>query len=166
MRRKFKEGTIEYQRTYAGISQALAIRKSVELVQMSQKSAEYDLVVLTRPDLILLKPILLSDYSDNYVYVNQYLNLMGDFHWVFSPKWIHLFSGIIDSIDQGNFHQQHTWIRDYMRQNCGDSYIDDNIHAGSDEEVLRQVKHSGIPIDQLRVFGVHDFEYDTYDVIS
>jgi hypothetical protein len=91
---------------------------------------------------------------------------MGDFHWVFSPKWIHLFSGIVDSIDEGNFHKQHTWIRDFMQRMCGDKYIQDNILAGRDEEVLRQVKYSGIAIDQLRTFGILDDEYDTYDLIS
>lgn len=85
---------------------------------------------------------------------------------MFGPKWISLFQGILHSIDSGNFHKQHTWIRDFMQNTCGEAYLQDNILAGQDEEVLRQVKNSRISIDKLREFGVKDDEYESYDVIS
>ena len=166
LHRKYREGSVDFLKTYAGISQALAIKRSLDLLKSIGQTANYDRVILTRPDLILLKPILLSDYSTDDVYVNRYADHMGDFHWVFEPKWVSLFQGIVDSIESGNFHKQHTWIRDFIQNTCGDSYREDNILAGQDEEVLRQVRYSRISIDRLREFGVKDDEYESYDVIS
>jgi hypothetical protein len=51
-----------------------------------------------------------------------------------------------------------------MQDHCGDSYVEDNILAGVDEEVLRKVKFSNIAVESLRVFGITDLEFDSYNV--
>lgn len=164
--RKLKASSIEYKKTYAGISQALAMKKGVELVINSGKLSAYEHIILFRPDVVLLGAMNLVEYKDDSVYVNNYAESMGDFHWVFRPEKISLFSDLVGSIENGNFHQQHCWIRDYFIDRCAERYVQDKILAGKDEEVMRQVKFSNISFEALRNFGVTEAEYLEYDVIS
>lgn len=164
--RRFNVTSIEYRKTFAGISQALAMKKGVELVVHSGNLSDYDHIILCRPDVVLLRAIDFAEYKDDFVYVNNYAELMGDFRWVFNPRSIGLFSDLVESIERGNYHQQHFWIRDFFVRHCGDTYVQDKILAGRDEEVMRQVRYSKIPFDVLRNFGVSEDEYSEYDVIS
>jgi len=164
--RHIRSSSIEYKKTFAGISQALAMKKGVELINNSSNSTDYEHVVLFRPDVVLLRAMNLAEYLDDFVYVNNYADLMGDFHWVFNPQRIELFSHLVDSIDSGNYHQQHYWIRDYFRRHCGNGYVQDNILAGKDEEVMRQVRYSRVSFEVLKAYGVTEDEYHEYDVIA
>jgi hypothetical protein len=163
---QFEPDTEIFRQTYAGISQALALQKSIELLNTNVKPLNYELIISTRPDLILLRPMVLSDYRKDAIYVNNYADFMGDFHWVFKPNKRHIFTGLIASIEKGNFHKLHYWIRDYIRDIFGETYIQDKIRAGQDEEVLRQVKYSRIAYKKLEAFGVSKSEYETYDSVS
>lgn len=164
--RRVKPDSDKYKKTYGGLSQALAIKKGVELIGEYGNGVDYEHVILFRPDVALLAPMKLSDYSQPCIYVNKYANLMGDFHWVFHPREIRLFSKLLESVCDGNYHRQHLWIRDYFQRNCGERYIQDEILAGRDEEVMRQVKFSNISFELLSKYGVTASEYDSYDVIS
>ena len=164
--RNLKASSLEYKKTFAGISQALAMKKGVELLIDSGNLSDYENIILFRPDVVLLRAMNLVEYKEDFVYVNNYADLMGDFHWVFKPGRINLFSDLVGSIESGNFHQQHYWIRDYFVSRCGETYLQDNILAGKDEEVMRQVKYSNISFEVLRNFGVSEAEYLEYDVIS
>jgi hypothetical protein len=166
IRGQIRSSSVDYKKTFAGISQALAIKKGVELINEYGNSTDYDHIILFRPDVVLLRAMKLAEYLENFVYVNNYADLMGDFHWVFHPQKIKLFSNLVESIDKGNYHQQHYWIRDYFRRHCDDGYVQDKILAGKDEEVMRQVKYSKIPFEVLKSFGVSDDEYHEYNVIS
>lgn len=161
----FLNSSHEFRQAYAGISQALAIHQAANLFQSHGDPNKYEYVILARPDIILLKPLDLSNYLQDIVYVNQYENLMGDFHWVFSPKHLQYFSGLVTSIDTGNHHNQHIWIRDFIQHHLNGSYVEDDILAGRDEEVLRKVKNSNILIDNLREYGITESEYNSYDAV-
>lgn len=166
LQRPLKSDSLHYLKTYAGISQALAIRKAVQLFENTSNPNDYDLVILARPDVVLLNPMNLSEYSSHSVYVNQYEELKGDFHWVFNPRYLGLFSSLIDSIDEGGYHLEHLWIRNFIRKFYGENYVEDKLKAGRDEEVLRKVKSSMIPLDKLKKFGVTQQQYDSYDVVA
>jgi hypothetical protein len=115
---------------------------------------------------MLFTPIDIQRYNEDAVYVNHYGDHMGDFHWCFTPEKRFLFKDLITSIDNGNYHQQHYWIRDFVRKFTEVSYKQDEIKAGVDEEVLRQVKYSGIPFSETARFGVKFDQYQSYDVIK
>lgn len=155
-----------FAETYAGISQALALKKAIGLLESQSTPEKYDLIILARPDVVLLKPLQLSRYWRNAIYVNRYAKSMGDFRWVFRPEKRFVFSNLFDTIEGGNYHKLHHWIRDYIRDTSREKYIQDKVVAGKDEEVLRKTKHSGIPMSVLREFGVTESEYDTYDRAS
>ena len=153
-----------YAQTYAGISQALAIQKSLELMEKNSDPSQYDWVVLCRPDVLLLKEVDLEQYDSKFIYCNGYSNRMGDFRWMFSPKHTHLFKNLLLSIDQGGHHNTHTWIRDYFdARGFSKTYVSDNIEAGVDEEVLRKVKLSGIPFTKCREYGITEEQYSRYN---
>jgi hypothetical protein len=152
-----------YAQTYAGISQALAIQKSLELMEENSGLAQYDWIILCRPDVLLLREVRLDNYDPKLIYCNGYMDRMGDFRWIFSPEYRYLFTKLLMSIDEGGYHSTHYWIRDYFDA-CGFSktYVSDNIQAGVDEEVLRKVKLSGIPFTECQEFGVTEEQYLRY----
>jgi hypothetical protein len=152
-----------YIQTFAGLSQALAIQKAIELMEQNSTPEEYDFVVLYRPDIILLKEIRLSGYNPALVYCNGYSGRMGDFRWVFSPDNRQMFLNLLASINLGNFHQIHVWIRNYFDSHgFSKTYVSDVIQAGRDEEVLRKVKLVGIPYEKVREFGISEPQYSRY----
>lgn len=152
-----------YAQTYAGISQALAIQKSLELMDGNSDSTQYDFVVLCRPDVLLLKEIHIYNYDPKFIYCNGYIDRMGDFRWIFSPEHRHWFTKLLVSIDQGGYHGTHTWIRDFFdARGFLKTYVSDDIQAGVDEEVLRKVKLSGIPFTKCREYGITEEQYSRY----
>jgi hypothetical protein len=152
-----------YAQTYAGVSQALAIQKAIQLMEQNTNPDHYDLVIICRPDIILLRKIELSLYDPSLIYCNGYSERMGDFRWIFSPENRKVFVSLLDSIHKGNFHQIHKWIRNHLDSlGYSEKYISDDILAGRDEEVLRQVKLVGIPYDRVREFGVSKEQYLRY----
>ena len=87
-----------FAETYAGISQALALKKAIGLLESHSTPEKYDLIILARPDVVLLKPIKLSRYWRKAIYVNKYSKSMGDFRWVFRPEKRFVFSNLFDTI--------------------------------------------------------------------
>jgi hypothetical protein len=153
--------------TFAGISQALAISRALDLFERTVNTNDYKLVVLYRADVMLLCPINLDDFNEEFVYVNRYGDREGDFRWVLSPQSVSHFSGLVSSIRVSkNYHQQHKWIRDWFDFSQTTSrktpYISDNILAGRDEEVVRKLKTSGIPYSSVEKFGLTLTEYERY----
>jgi len=155
-----------YKEAYAGLSSALALQKAVELLEQRSEAEDYDFIVLYRPDILLLERIDLNLYDKELVYCNKFSERLGDFRWIFAPKNRYCFKTLLDSIPRGNFHRLHYWIRDYFdgefTHGSGAEYVSDEILAGRDEEVLRQVKLVGIAEERCKEYGVTAAEYARY----
>lgn len=151
-----------FNETYAGISSALAIQKSIELFEANSSQDDYKVAVLYRPDVVLVQPIKLQNYDLSKIYCNKFAERMGDFHWITSPRNLSYFKEIVPSIEKGNFYKLHKWIRDYFDSNTNVEYVSDDLTAGKDEEVLRKTKTSGISFEQLIEFGVTQDQYSRY----
>lgn len=148
---------------FSGISQAFSISGGADLLasQCAAFGTEFDLVILARPDVVILEPIKLSDYRPDVVTCNAYKDRQGDFRWVFPPRFLGKFKDLPEYFRDRGVHQPHTWIRDYFDSN-GVAYEMDRVLAGQGEEVLRKTRGNGIPFSALEGFGLRESEYFAY----
>ncbi len=151
----YKRSSIDLAGDFAGISQSLAIKKSIELALESEnKSDKYDAFFLYRPDLLLLKDLNFQKYSLEQITCNFMGNDQGDFHFFVPRKFVENFSDLYDSPYAGNFHDVHHWIKRYVKQYMGVKFGSDNVRAGYDQEVLRKIRSSGITFERAAEYGL------------
>lgn len=134
---------------FGGVSQALAIKKVVEIKENYERSsgAVYDKVVLYRPDVLLWKDMVLSDYdTSSAVFVNAHAGGGGDFHFVMSSEDASAFKGLYDSSLNGNPHREHHWTKSFVEQFMKRPLLMDQIVPGLHQEVVRPDKIRDWPI--------------------
>jgi hypothetical protein len=128
---------------FSGVSQALSIRNVIDLKESyeSEKSFNYDMVVLYRPDVLLWKDMILDDYDLSAgVFVNGHPGGGGDFHFIMSSEDSKSFKYLYDSPLNGNPHEVHSWIRVYREKYKGRKVIRDDFVPGLHQEVARPHK--------------------------
>ena len=119
---------------FGQLSSVLSMKKSIEL--MEDSGIHYDRVILFRPDVLIWKDMLLNEYDQNYIYVNNWIDNLGDFHFVMSKSNSQLFKRLYETASLDNPCFGEGWIRRFIKE-----YIrSDSICAGQHEEVLRQLK--------------------------
>ncbi len=153
---------------FGGISSALSMKKSIELLE--QQQLIYDIVILFRPDLLIIKDMILNNYDINKIYVNdtEDHSLNGDFHFIMNLANISQFKSLYHSIELGNKHQTHFWIYNYVKHFMHKELVLDNIMAGFDEEVIRKINgtmvlNNGISISTLLEYGLTKDEINIYN---
>lgn len=148
----------------SGISQAISIREVCRLFTSfcEAQNRSYDLVVILRPDVVILGKVTLGDMMAGAVRCNNYGDRCGDFRWVLPPTLVPKFTDLFSSIfSLRRVHEPHLWIRDYF-DHIGVHYYQDEIRAGQDEEVLRKTRGNGVSFSKLMPFGLTRKEYDSY----
>lgn len=143
---------------FGGISKSISLKKSIELLQeyIINNNVNYDLVLVYRPDLFLCKDIILKNYDLNKIYVNKHGESQGDFHFIMNVANSLVFKNLYNSINSGNLHRTHFWIKNYVNKFMHQDLIEDDIVAGKDQEVLRKVyenNNSYINIEMLKQYG-------------
>lgn len=148
---------------FSGISQSLSISKAMELLKSNDlvKQIQYDLVILCRPDVIVLEPIDLENYSPEVITCNGYKDRQGDFRWIFGTQFLEHFISLPTHFKGRGIHQPHVWIRDYF-DSKGLPYKMDKVQAGLGEEVLRKTRGNGIAFSDLEKYGLSKSEYSRY----
>lgn len=128
-------------KTISQMSQALSIKKVIELIEHSEKS--YDQVILYRPDVLLWKDMDLRKYDIDKIYVNGHEtkcgNPNGDFHFVMNYENALEFKKLYDSVFTGNSPKPHYWINNYVVNYMKTEMIKDDILPPYHQEVLRKV---------------------------
>jgi hypothetical protein len=153
-----------YGGDFAGISQALAIKKGIELaIQSEDLNNPYDAFFIYRPDLVLFKDIHFINYRMDQITCNNFRGELGDFHFFVPRKYVEVFKNLYDSPRLGNYHDVHQWIGRYVKELMGIPYGSDDIIAGRDQEVVRKIRHSSIAYDQISTYGMTPIEWDEYD---
>lgn len=141
---------------FGGLSKALSMKKSIELLEEYQE--EYDLIMIYRPDIILMKNIDLYKYEKNKIYVNGHPESKGDFHFIMNFNNIKEFKNLYDSADYGNPHETHFWIKNYVNKFLKKELIMDDIIPGLHQEVLRKIKltitNFKIDVNSLLTYGL------------
>ncbi len=133
---------------FGGISQAISIKKSIELKEEYEKdnNIKYDIVILYRYDVLLWKSMVLSEYTNlnDTVYVNAHWDCGGDFHFVMNNENAMLFKELYNSIKLGNTHRVHYWIKVYIQNYMKVKILMDSIQPGIHQEVYRKVEEYSI----------------------
>jgi hypothetical protein len=145
-------------RDFGGISQALTMKKSIELKEQyeAEQNFKYDVVILYRYDIFLWKDIILNNYTElknDSIYVNRHTQISGDgtgdFHFVMNSDVSGLFKNLIDSIQEGNKHVMHHWIKNYIINYIKKPLLMDDIEPGKHQEVIRKIHEFSINIGHL-----------------
>ena len=122
---------------YGYTAQKLSIKKSLEIMFdfSNQNNIKYDRIIIYRPDVLLWKDIILSNYNKDFIYVNDSLN--EDFHFIMSQETSLLFSKLFE---------YKLSIKDFVYKimNKKDFFKADNIKCGIHQEVLRKLKFASI----------------------
>lgn len=140
---------------YGYVSWALSIKKGLELVhQYEKENGNYDLIMLYRPDLLIMKNINFKNYD------NTVITHLGDFYFIMSSENSRLFTGLYDSSLIGNIPRPHYWIDNfivnYMHRKL---VIDTSVIVGKEIEVVRKIyRHCvlehGVPVDYFQKYGI------------
>lgn len=153
---------------FTGISHALSIKKSIELCEECSES--YDLIVLYRPDLILLKDMIMTEYNPQNIYANGHSppDPPGDFHFVMGPEIASEFKHLYNGVEFGNPCKHHFWMQNYVTKFMGRELLTDSIIAGTHEEVLRKInaimiRGKGFPIEKFIDYGLTKEEILSYN---
>jgi len=128
---------------FSGVSQALAMQKSIDLALTTTNNKTYDKIILYRYDVLLWKDMPLKEYDglETRIYVNAHENGNGDFHFVMSPESAMTFRTLYDSIHLGNRAIMHFWIKHFVVHFMQKEMIMDSIVPGTDQEVMRKISH-------------------------
>ena len=131
---------------YGGISHSLSIKKVLELKEQAEirDNFEYDIVILFRPDVLIWTDIILLSYNLSYFYTDGHPDNNGDIHFVMSSNNSKQFKKLYNSLDYGNKHAQHSWIKNYLIKYCNFDIRGDRITPGVHEEVLRHIYQTSI----------------------
>jgi hypothetical protein len=147
---------------FGGISQALAIKKVIELKESYEKeeSVTYDIVILFRPDVLIWTDMVFCKYDLSYFYTDGHAENNGDIFFVMSSPDSEMFKGLYTSVDYGNHHAQHAWIKRYLIKYCNlDNIRSDSLIPGTHYEVLRHIwqtsiLNGGVTMDILSRYGI------------
>jgi len=148
---------------YNQVSQALAIKKSFELVKNNINNYKY--VIFYRPDVLLWKNLDLESYDLDTIYCNGYGNGQGDFHFVMSAQNAQRFYLIYDFLSADNPPFEHQFISNHVRNFLKTEIVCDNIQAGVFQEVVRKLRNS-IDLKYLREEQLPDYNISINEICS
>jgi hypothetical protein len=134
---------------YGYTAQKLAIKKSLEIMLEYSRvnNINYDRVIIYRPDVLLWKDIIITNYNKDIIYVNHSLN--EDFHFIMSQENSLLFSKLFE---------YKLSIKDFVYKIMKNEkfFRADNIKCGIHQEVLRKLKFGSIDRHNIH----EEFFYD------
>lgn len=146
--KKIINNKCEKPKDFGGISQSLAIKKSVILKEKYElkNNFKYDIVIIYRYDVLLWKNIILDDYNLNQdnIYVNAHVNCNGDFHFIMNNNNSRYFKFLFNSIELSNKYIMHFWIKKFVTQILKKKIIMDKIIPGKHQEVIRKIQDFSI----------------------
>jgi hypothetical protein len=157
---------------FGGISQALAIRKVIELKEAYEEDEcfKYDIVVIFRPDVLIWRDMVLSQYDLSYFYTDGHDNCNGDMFFIMNTSDAHDFKGLYESLNYGNRHIQHAWIKTYLIKYCNLEIRQDSLVPGRDYEVLRHIWQTSIvnkyvTLEMLHLYGITNDDITAKEIL-
>ncbi len=140
---------------FGQVSHALSMKKSIQLKDEyeEENKFKYDIVILYRYDVLLLKDMILDFYKiDNEkIYVNAHKKCNGDFHFVMKNLNSKFFKSLYDEIKNGKEPKIHGCIKQHILDN-NKKLVIDSIIPGKHQAVIRNLygdKFQRIPIKYL-----------------
>jgi hypothetical protein len=114
--------------------------------------------------------MLLKVYDFNKIYANGNAgdDPQGDFHFMMNYKYLSEFKDMYNSIEKGNSHKPHFWMKNYINNYMKQELMSDYIIAGTDQEVLRKIniimiEKNKIPMERFYEYGLTKEEILKYN---
>ncbi len=155
----------EHSDKYAMVSNSLAIKKSLQLKENyeNKNNFKYDLVMIYRPDVILVKDINFDNYDVsnneiycNYTWINPNIPIsgQGEYYWIMSSKTSTGFKLIYDALYEAKFIC-HQGIYYFMRDVLHADHRNDETRHGVDIAAARTEMAYGVlgGIEGLKKYG-------------
>jgi hypothetical protein len=155
----------ENSEKYAMASSSLAIKKSLELKTNyeNQNNFKYDLVLIYRPDVILVRDINFDNYNIdgnviycNYTWINPHIPIegQGEYYWIMSSETSNRFKFIYDASYKQKF-VNHQGIYYFMKDVLKAEMRHDYIQHGYDITAARTETLGGfsIGLNDLKKYG-------------
>jgi hypothetical protein len=148
--------------SYGQISQCLSIKKCCDLVEKykNETHTNYDLVIIYRPDLLLWKDMKLDTYEEDKIIVNNYLDCLGDFHFVMNYENMLLFKNVYNNLHFFNC-EPHAIFKPYINNILKKNVYMDSIKAGLHQEVIRKLKNINFDLN-IEQYGLTKAQIDEY----
>jgi hypothetical protein len=131
---------------YRVTSQALAIKKSIQLVEghVGKTQTTYEKCIICRPDVLYMKKLDLSSYTESdSIYVNG-PNTKGDLHFIMSYDNLIRFKNVYESISPTNLPAPQKCVANFVKNFLQKPYIADNLNMPTDLEVLRKISRKSL----------------------
>jgi len=151
---------------YGGISSSISMAKCIELKIQYEREHNfiYDIVIIYRPDILLWKNMSLKNYNLEYITVNDHPNCNGDFHFVMNSYNANLFKQLYDSIDLGNKHICHYWIKNFIVNIIKLPITTDDITPGKYQEVFKSLKQCSLDHNYISLSLLQEYEITINDI--
>lgn len=143
---------IPENKEFSGISQALSLKKSIELKESYEDdNFKYDMCIVYRYDLFLWKDMLLSKYNMPDAIYTNHGDGNGDSYFIMQNSVSKEFKYLYDSASKGNIVKVHSWIKNYIVNYMKKQVITDDIVAGVHHELIRKIYEYSIHRGHLSI---------------
>jgi|694.fasta_scaffold25383_7 hypothetical protein len=147
--------------SFAIASHSLSIKLGCELIDewVKTQGISYDLVILYRPDILIWKNVILSEYDVNCITLNNYQDYRGDFHFIMNYENMLLFKDAWDSISTNNPPLEHKLFPKYIQEIIRVPIRNDNIIAGEHQAPIRYIHTSMIASNKLKISDIIQYGF-------
>lgn len=155
---------------FSVVSQILSLKKVCEMASKycSERNFKYDLVLVYRLDLLLIEDMIFDNYDLNCITCNNWSDLKGDFHFIMSYENMLKFGKMFDYFSDKFQPIAHQYSKQYVQQILKLPYVQDEIAAGRDQEVVRKalifVEYFNRTFDDLEKYGITKDEILSYNL--
>jgi hypothetical protein len=148
---------------YAFASSSLSVKKSLQLKDdyEHENNFKYDIVLIYRPDVILLKDINFDKYDVhgnviycNHTWINPHIPMsaQGEYYWIMSSETSKAFKSIYEAKYEAKFIC-HQGIYYFMRDVLHAEHRNDDVMHGVDITAARTEMITGIGSANLKKYG-------------
>jgi len=155
---------------FSVVSQVLSLKKVCEMASKycTERNFKYDLVLVYRLDLLLIEDLIFENYDLNCITCNNWAELKGDFHFVMNYENMLKFAKMYDHFSPRYQPIAHQYTKQYVCEILKVPYVQDNIAAGKDQEVVRKamifIQYFDRTYEELEKYGITKDEILSYNL--
>lgn len=161
---------------YSGVSQgcfalashSLSIKFGCELIEdyVNTSNTQYDFVILYRPDILIWKDVILNQYDNNCITLNNYQDYRGDFHFIMNYSNMLKFKNVWESISPQNPPFEHRLFPKYIQEFIRIPVKNDNVIAGEHQAPIRYIHTSMIASHKMRIEDIICYGFTEDEIMS
>ena len=135
--------------TFGQISMALSLKKVSNLFYNTANINKYDMVFITRPDLVFSQKNDIQSINEDAIYFNRHgpYKCSGDYCFLMRPSNVSLYGNIFNFLlENPSFEINiHKWIYSYITDICGKNVELSNVDVGVNCEIFHHLYNFPYP---------------------